>query len=297
MTHRSKLEKVLELLINEETDLASDLLHEIVVEKARDIYGSIVNESDDMDADDEEGKDEEVKEDFGGDVKDDYASEIGNDKEEIESDEIFNDAETADAGEEAGEEGEGEIEGDEAGEEVKSMDDLADVFRSEIDALKSELASLVGGTEAPADDMPAPMGSEEPADAGMELPVEQPKEAIGEATQLSKDVGSTGQDKEGKHAGTGKNSKDSAVGNKDSLKAPVRKDYGGKAVEFSKKSGDGKEASKSSQKSDVKTSNIDVQQKKDVKADATGDGKLVGTGKNSKTGSVNAKSILSKRPE
>ena len=37
MTTRDKLEKVLEYIINEETDKASDLLHDVFVEKARGI--------------------------------------------------------------------------------------------------------------------------------------------------------------------------------------------------------------------------------------------------------------------
>ncbi len=44
MTTRDKLEKVLEYIINEETDKASDLLHDVFVEKARGIYENLVAE-------------------------------------------------------------------------------------------------------------------------------------------------------------------------------------------------------------------------------------------------------------
>ena len=71
MSHREKLEQVLELLINEETDAASELLHTVIVEKARTMYEDLVDE------------------DFGGDEKEDFAAEIEADKGEIESDEIF----------------------------------------------------------------------------------------------------------------------------------------------------------------------------------------------------------------
>ena len=71
MSHRQRLEQVLELLINEEHEAASELLHSVIVEKARTMYEDLVDE------------------DFGGDEKEDFASDIEADKEEIESDEIF----------------------------------------------------------------------------------------------------------------------------------------------------------------------------------------------------------------
>jgi hypothetical protein len=304
MTHRTKLEKVLELLINEETEQASELLHEIIVEKARDIYGEIVSESEVTDKDDEEGKEEDkeegkeekVDEDFGGDMKDSYADEIGQDKEEIKSDQIFNDAESSEAGEESGEEGaehEGSMEGEKT--EIEMLSDL----EAELASLKAMIASIPGVESAE--------GSEEGQEGGMDMgmdmgagdesdSMEAPVETIGEATQFSKDVGSTGQEKEGKLVGTGKNSKAGEI-NKSSLKAPARKEYGGKEVQFSKKAGEGKGAEKSAQQnSDApKNHNISVD-KKDVKADVSGEGKFVGTGKNSKTAPVNTKSVLSKRP-
>jgi len=38
MTTREKLEQVLEYIINEESEKASDLLHDVFVEKARTVY-------------------------------------------------------------------------------------------------------------------------------------------------------------------------------------------------------------------------------------------------------------------
>ena len=43
-----KLEQVLECLINEESDRASELLHDVIVEKARGIYQELVNEADEI---------------------------------------------------------------------------------------------------------------------------------------------------------------------------------------------------------------------------------------------------------
>ena len=44
MSQQQKLEKLLELLINEDSDQAAELLHQLIVEKARVIYESIVDE-------------------------------------------------------------------------------------------------------------------------------------------------------------------------------------------------------------------------------------------------------------
>ena len=48
---KQKLEKVLELMINEESDKASELLHDIFVEKARKIYANMIKEDQDIERD------------------------------------------------------------------------------------------------------------------------------------------------------------------------------------------------------------------------------------------------------
>ena len=104
MSHRQKLEQVLELLINEEQDAAADLLHSVIVEKARTMYEDLVDE------------------DFGGDEKEDFASDIEADKEEIESDEIFD-----------GEDEEGEEEySDEPAEEPNPLTTVEEARRQEL---------------------------------------------------------------------------------------------------------------------------------------------------------------------
>ena len=70
---RQKLEKVLEYLINDEEAQATDLLHQVFVEKARSIHESLIEDEDedidealsDEDKDDaEESVDENMKSDF-----------------------------------------------------------------------------------------------------------------------------------------------------------------------------------------------------------------------------------------
>jgi two-component SAPR family response regulator len=42
MTDRSKFEQMLEHLVNEDTDKAKELFHQLVVEKSREIYENIL---------------------------------------------------------------------------------------------------------------------------------------------------------------------------------------------------------------------------------------------------------------
>ena len=82
----NKFESLLELLINEENDKAEALFHEIVVEKSRDIYENLADES-------TEDKVEETAEESKEDAKVDEATEeskdeaVGEASEEAKSDE------------------------------------------------------------------------------------------------------------------------------------------------------------------------------------------------------------------
>ena len=60
----NKFEALLELLINEENDKAEELFHDIVVEKSRDIYNSLVEQDvEDVKIEEEKHKDKEEKDD------------------------------------------------------------------------------------------------------------------------------------------------------------------------------------------------------------------------------------------
>lgn len=166
MSQQQKLEKVLDLLLSEDSDQAAELLHQIIVEKARTIYESIVEE-DDVSVD--EGEDE-----VGGEPNKDFTDEIASDKEEVDSDEQ-NDGEAG--GEEAGEGSEEDHEedmGEEEGVEarVEDLESQLAELRAEFDALMGEEmqepqhADLAGDMDAePA--MDAEMGGEMPDMGGM----------------------------------------------------------------------------------------------------------------------------------
>jgi hypothetical protein len=164
MSQQQKLEKVLDLLLSEDSDQAAELLHQIIVEKARDIYESIVEEEDKEEEDKEKV---EESDEVGGEPNKDFTDEIGSDKEEVGADEE-NDGE---AGEEAGEGDEFDKEEDdgEEGEEGMGEGDVEDrvedlesqlaELRAEFDALMGEemqepqhadLAGEFGGEEEPA---------------------------------------------------------------------------------------------------------------------------------------------------
>jgi hypothetical protein len=127
-----KLEKVLECLLNEEHDSAEELLHDFVVEKARQCYQDLVNEED-MDMDDESihnssNEDENIEEDIGGDMADDFANEIeatGDDMEMDDDMEMGDDMEMDDDMEM----------GDEVEDRVEDLESALADLRAEFDAL------------------------------------------------------------------------------------------------------------------------------------------------------------------
>ena len=77
MSHQKKIEQVLDLLINEEHEAASDLLHSVIVEKARDLYEELVDE------------------DFGGDETEDFKADIAADEDDVDADEFGGEEEEA----------------------------------------------------------------------------------------------------------------------------------------------------------------------------------------------------------
>jgi hypothetical protein len=117
MTDRSKFEQMLEHLINEEQDKASELFHELVVEQSRMIYENILADSF---GEDEEGDEEDFSDegDIGGDETDDFIDDVESD----EGDQDFGD------------------EGDDEGLEdrVVDLEDALDDLRAEFEALMDQ---------------------------------------------------------------------------------------------------------------------------------------------------------------
>lgn len=139
MSQQQKLEKVLDLLLSEDSDQAAELLHQIIVEKARVIYESIVEEEDDEEMDDKEELDE-AEDEVGGEPNKDFTDEIASDKEEVDADE-HNDGEAG--GEEEGE-GAGEEEAEDEGEEEGSTEERIEDLESQLSELRAEFDALMG---------------------------------------------------------------------------------------------------------------------------------------------------------
>jgi hypothetical protein len=137
-------EQLIEFIINEQEDKARELFHQLVVEKSRSIYESIVD-----------GEDFEDETEMGGNEVDglmgDIDSEITSDEEGLDSEEDMDDME--DFGDE-------ESMGD---EESEGLEDRVMDLESALDDLKAEFESLMADEESESEhnDMDD-MDSEEP---------------------------------------------------------------------------------------------------------------------------------------
>ena len=129
---RNKFEQLIEYIINDETEKANELFHNVVVEKSREIYNELVAEE--MQDDMEEADDE----DQSMDKTDDMMGDIAADEEGM--------------GDEEGEEGEedGEMGDDFGGDDMddsKGGDDMEDRvvdLEDALDDLKAEFEKLMG---------------------------------------------------------------------------------------------------------------------------------------------------------
>jgi hypothetical protein len=196
MTERNKFEEMLERLVNEDRAGAEELFHEIVVEKSRSIYQSIIEsddeevdeaEDDDLEESDDEEVDESEEDELEESTDDDLDEMFGLDEFESEAEEDPMAAMGGDAtddmmgdismdDEEEGDEEEGD-EGEEGPE--AAIDNLEDA----LDALKAEFEKLMGGDseEPDADQMDGasdmdfdseePEGEEEPEESSFQATI------------------------------------------------------------------------------------------------------------------------------
>lgn len=142
MSQQRKLEQVLDLLLSEDSDQAAELLHQIIVEKARTIYESIVDEEDDS----EDKEDLDESDEVGGAPSEDFTDEISSDKEEIDSDEE-QDGEASDEDDSEDDDSEDDEFGgeDEFGSEDEgSTEDRVEDLESQLAELRAEFDALMG---------------------------------------------------------------------------------------------------------------------------------------------------------
>ena len=132
----NKYEQLVEFIINDETDKARELFHQIVVEKSRDIYESLVSE-------------EDLDETMGGNEVEDLVDEVSLDEEGISEEQ-----ESEEGSEEFG------AEEEMSGEEEELEDRVVDL-ESALDELKAEFDALMAGEEHEEKAMPGIHGDDD----------------------------------------------------------------------------------------------------------------------------------------
>ena len=191
-----KYEQLIDLIINEQEDKARELFHDIVVEKSREIYESIMDEE-------MMGEEGEMVGEVG-DLMDEISAEEAGGVVEAESEDDA-DIDFDDEAEEAGEEETDDLEAAHDDEEApKTVDEVKDKFEE----LLADFERILSGDEEEVE-----MGAEE------EVMETEADEALAEAVQLQK-VSVT-------HGDNGSNTKSPA------LHEPKIKAEGVKPVKFS----------------------------------------------------------------
>jgi hypothetical protein len=153
-----KFEQLIDMIINENEEQARELFHEIVVEKSREIYESMMDEDDMMESgdmvgdlmDEVESDDVTEDEDFGDDLD---AIDADEDSEAIDAVDMADDAEDYEASE------------DDLEDRVVDLEDKLDELMAEFEEImgRGEEDEMMGDEEE--DEM---MGDEEEAEAMME---------------------------------------------------------------------------------------------------------------------------------
>jgi hypothetical protein len=141
----NKFEQLIEYVINDDTQKAQELFHEIVVEKSRQIYEDIMSEEEIDEA--EEGEDLEEG-DMGGDAADQLIDNV----EAEEQDDMNMEAEGDDEGADdmGDDEGADDMGGDDfggddmGGDEAATKDDIMNL-EDKLDQLMAEFEDLMGG--------------------------------------------------------------------------------------------------------------------------------------------------------
>lgn len=145
----NKFEQLIEYVINDDTQKAQELFHEIVVEKSRQIYEDIMSEEEIDEAEEVEEGEELEEGDMGGDAADDLIDEVEAEEQDDMNMEAAGDDEGADDEEiEIGSDEEIEMGGDEGGsDEAATKDDIMNL-EDKLDQLMAEFEDLMSGDNA-----------------------------------------------------------------------------------------------------------------------------------------------------
>jgi hypothetical protein len=219
MVDKSKLEQMLESLVNDDQAKAEELFHEYVVAKSREIYESLIDaELEEAAEDDEEEKEvDEAAEDDKEEGEDDLDENFEDIAFEGDDEEPAMGDNTPDMGDDL----EGELDGEMGPEEEKSEEELFQDLDSIVDELQAKFDQLKGheaGEE---------MGDEEMPEEGFGDPMEAELATVRE--YVEKVAGGHGAEKkgqgEGQYSGTGKLSDKTNVNSKSTVAG--KNDMGG----------------------------------------------------------------------
>lgn len=171
----SKFEQLLDYLVNEETEKANELFHEIVVEKSRDIYESLIAEEEEEMEETADSDEDDAMEETADSDEDDEAMEEGYEDEAVES--IFGEADdeefpvqdqTDDAEDDVAAPEMGADMGDEMGgeEESSAPADKGDIqdLEDALEELKAEFEALMAAEKNEEDKEPGIHGEPSPLD-------------------------------------------------------------------------------------------------------------------------------------
>jgi hypothetical protein len=147
-----KFNELIELIISEENDQAKELFHEIIVDKSRSIYESlidedeVVDEDEEVDESDEDLEESDFDEELGGDAAEDMIDDISADEEGLTLEDEHEDEE---------------------------MEDRVVDLEDALDELKAEFEQLMGGDDEGEEEMDMDM---EPEMDDMEMDMEPEEE-------------------------------------------------------------------------------------------------------------------------
>ena len=170
----NKYEQLIEYIINEQEDKARELFHNIVVEKSRDIYESLMDEDqmdETIDQYDQQGS-------LADEIQQDETDGLGEDDEEMGDIELDGGDDDMGADDMGGDDGLGDIGGDDdmGGEEGDVEGKFQDI-KAAIDDLQAEFDKLMGGDEGGEELGGDDMGGEEEPAFGESI--EEVEEAVG----------------------------------------------------------------------------------------------------------------------
>jgi hypothetical protein len=156
----SKFEQLIEYVINDEEAKAKELFHDIVVEKSREIYENLMDESEELDEESDAERDDhaekagkkvakdieydEMHEGIGGDASDDLIDDVEAEEEGMYEGDEESDAEFDNEAEEDGEDLTHDME---AGHDEGGIEDRVVDLEDKLDELMAEFESLMSGEE------------------------------------------------------------------------------------------------------------------------------------------------------